>query len=365
MSVDRRGAIDALGGAGQSVWLDYLGRDILDDGTLRRLIEDGVSGETSNPSIFKKAIEHWKSYDEAFKRTARTQRDPLEIFYALALEDVQAAADLLRPIFDRTAGVDGYVSFQLEPRYAHDPDAQVREARRVFSSLDRPNVMIKVYGTEAGVEAVEELVADGVNVNITLLFAVPMYERVAEAYIRGLQRRSRQSQPVGVASVASFFVSRIDTAVDKLLPADSPLRGQAAVANAKLAYDSFRRIFADDAWSELSSLGARVQRPLWASTGTKDKSYSDVKYVEELVGRDTVNTLPLPTLDAFGDHGRVRADAVAVDVIAARETMDALRRAGIDLDAVTTELVDDGIEAFDADLRSILETLDARVKQVA
>ena len=359
-------SIEALHDAGQSVWLDYLGRDILDDGTLQRLIEDGIGGETSNPSIFKKAIEHWEHYDEAFKHLAVTQRDPLEIFYTLALEDVRAAADLLRPVYDRTAGVDGYVSFQLEPRYANDAGAQVREARRVFEALARPNVMIKVYGTEAGVDAVEELVADGVNVNITLLFAVPMYERVAAAYIRGLDRRRRQNQPVdSVASVASFFVSRIDTAVDKLLPEDSPLRGRAAVANAKLAYESFRRIFSGDTWSELSKQGAHVQRPLWASTGTKDKSYSDVKYVEELVGPDTVNTVPLPTLDAFRDHGHVRPEAISENVAEAIETFDALQTQGIDIDSVTAKLVEDGIAAFSADLGSLLETLENHLKQVA
>lgn len=358
--------LKALRDVGQSLWLDYLGRDILEDGTLKRLIELGVAGETSNPSIFKKAIEHWERYDEAFKAAAKKTPDPLQIFYALALEDVRAAADLLRPTFDRTGGLDGYVSFQLEPRHANDAAAQVREARRVFELLGRPNVMIKVYGTAAGVEAVEELVAAGVNVNITLLFAVAMYERVGSAYIRGLQRRSREGQSLdSVASVASFFVSRIDTAVDKVLAQDSPLRGRAAAANAKLAYDSFRRIFSGDAWNTLARAGARVQRPLWASTGTKDKSYSDVKYVEELVGADTVNTLPLATLDAFRDHGRVRSDAITDDVGGARDTMVALRSEGIDLDSVTSELVEDGIDAFAADLRSVLDTLTTRLKQVA
>jgi transaldolase len=343
--------------AGQSVWLDFLRRSLISEGGLERLMrEDGVSGVTSNPTIFRKAISGSPDYDEAVRVIAGVdERRPIDVFYDLALADVAMAADVFRFVYENTGGADGFVSFELEPRLAHDAIGSVEAAQALFQRIDRPNVMIKVPGTEEGVSAVEELTAIGVNVNITLLFSVELYEKVAVAYIRGLERHLEAGEPLDrIASVASFFVSRVDAAVDGLLPEGSPLRGTVAIANAKVAYQRFRQLFAGERWERLARAGGRVQRPLWASTGTKDPAYSDVLYVEELVGPDTVATVPEATLNAFRDHGFVRPGAVLEGLEKAERTLDLLPEHEIDLRAITDLLVDEGLEAFEADLAGLL-----------
>jgi transaldolase/glucose-6-phosphate isomerase len=350
--------------AGQSVWLDFLRRGLLTSGNLEhRLHHDAVTGVTSNPTIFGRAIAGSTDYDEAIARlAARGAHGPREVFYEIALDDIRMAADVFRPVHADTSGIDGYVSFELEPALAHDARGSIAAAHQLVEKIGKPNVMIKVPGTSAAIDAVEELTAAGVNVNITLLFSVDVYEQVARAYLSGLERRLTAGQPLdAVASVASFFVSRIDTAIDPLLPEGSPLQGGTAIANAKLAYQRFGEVFAGDRWERLARAGARVQRPLWASTGTKNPAYPDVYYVEALVGRDTVNTMPEATLDAFRDHGRVRPDAVLDRLEAAVAHMALLPEHGIDFDQVTARLLDDGLAAFDADLTKLLAAIEVKL----
>ena len=348
---------------GQSVWLDYIRRGLLSSGEVDRMVADGwITGMTSNPTIFDKAISESGDYEEALQAIIRMgEADPYDAFVALAAEDIQLAADALRPVYESTAAVDGYVSLEVPPGIEHDREATVAEALRLFRLVDRPNVMIKVPGTPAGVEALTELIAAGVNVNVTLLFSVAVYERVAAAYIAGLERRLEAGDPLDtIASVASFFVSRVDTAVDAQLPDDSPLRGQIAVANARHAYARFQAIFAGDRWERLANAGARPQRPLWASTGTKNPAYSDTLYVETLIFPHTVNTLPQATLDAVLDHLVVEP--------AGPETLDEAGRllgeaedAGIDLTAVTDKLLVDGLASFEDSYKALMAKLDRRL----
>ena len=357
-----------LRAAGQSVWLDYLRRGLITSGGLdHHLRHDAVTGVTSNPTILGRAIAGSTDYDEAIVRLAALgARDPREVFYELAVDDVRMAADVLRPVHEDTEWSDGFVSFELEPVFAHDTAGSVAAARDLVAKIGKPNVMIKVPGTPAGVAALEELTAEGVDVNVTLLFSVAVYEQVARAYIAGLERRHAAGEPLdAVASVASFFVSRIDTAIDPLLPEGSPLLGQAAIANAKLAYQRFRELFAGDRWERLAAAGARAQRPLWASTGTKNPAYPDTYYVEALVGRDTVNTMPEHTLAAFRDHGRVRPDAVLENLEAAEATFPILAEHGIDIDAVAARLLEEGIATFDADLAKLLAAIEAKLETSA
>ena len=350
--------IEALG---QSIWIDNLNRQLLDDGTLRGLIEDdGISGVTSNPTIFEKGMGHSDRYDDAFREVAADTDDPQEIFERLAYRDVWDACELLRPIFEETGGRDGYVSFELPASLAFDADGSVEAAVRHRDALDRPNVLIKVPGTEPGVRAFEELTARGVNVNVTLLFAVERYRDVAEAYLQGLERRMEAGEPVDrSASVASFFVSRVDTKVDKALEEKGreELRGKAAVANAKLAYAAFQEIFAGERWERLRAAGANVQRPLWGSTSTKNPDYPDTLYVDELIGPDTVNTMPDATLEAARDHA-TPARTVDREVEAAHTHMRAVRDAGVDVDEIVcVELVQEGVQAFAESYNSLLQTL--------
>lgn len=348
---------------GQSVWLDYIRRGLLSSGEVDRMVADGwITGMTSNPTIFDKAISESGDYEEALQAIIRMgEADPYDAFVALAAEDIQFAADALRPVYESTAAVDGYVSLEVPPGIEHDREATVAEALRLFRLVDRPNVMIKVPGTPAGVEALTELIAAGVNVNVTLLFSVAVYERVAAAYIAGLERRLEAGDPLDtIASVASFFVSRVDTAVDAQLPEDSGLRGQIAVANARHAYARFQAIFAGERWERLAEAGARPQRPLWASTGTKNPAYSDTLYVETLIFPHTVNTLPQATLDAVLDH--------LVAEPAGPETLDEAGRllaeaeaAGIDLTAVTDKLLVDGLASFEDSYKALMAKLDRRL----
>jgi transaldolase len=355
----------ALHEAGQSIWLDFLRRGLITGGGLARLIhEDGVTGVTSNPTIFAKAMVGSNDYDDAIGRIARRGTvQPLDVFYDLALDDIRMAADLFAPVYEQTAGADGFVSFELEARLAHDPQQSIAAAQDLVERIGRPNVMIKVPGTPEGVKVVEELTAAGINVNITLLFSVDMYWQVALAYMAGLERRLAAGRPLDrVASVASFFVSRIDTVVDPLLPGGSPLRGRVATANAKQAYQHFQHLFSGERWGRLAQAGARVQRPLWASTGTKNPSYSDVLYVEALIGRDTVNTMPEATLDAFRAHGRIRPDAILGGGREIGATLLRLAEQGIALDTVTAQLLDDGLAAFDADLAKVVGTIQSKLE---
>ena len=347
--------------AGQSVWLDFLRRSLITGGGLERLVrEDGISGMTSNPSIFGKAIGDSTDYDDAIRAIAdKDGRSPIEVFYDLAIADVQMAADVFLPSYHQAGGADGLVSFELEPRLAHDTSGSIEAATDLFARIGKPNIMIKVPGTDEGVPAVEELTARGVSVNITLLFSVAMYEQVAEAYLRGLERRVDKGQPLdGIVSVASFFVSRVDTAVDEQLPDGSSLRGKVAIANAQRAYRRFQAIFSGERWERLAAVGARVQRPLWASTSTKNSEYSDVRYVEELVGPDTVNTVPEATLNAFRDHGVVRPRAVIDGYDEAESVLSSLPEHGVDLDAITARLVEEGVDAFQADLDKLLGVIE-------
>ncbi len=345
-----------LSRAGQSVWIDYIRRSLLEGGGLRRLVEeDGVAGVTSNPTIFEKAIAGSPDYDAQLREVlaARPGIDNDSLFEALALDDIRAACAILRPVFDRTVGADGYVSFEVPASVANDTEATVGHARRLWKAIGRPNLMIKVPATAAGIPAIETLIAEGINVNITLMFSLDHYEQVAYAYIRGLRSCS---DPSRVASVASFFVSRVDTVVDKALerigtPEALALRGKAAVANSRLVYQRFREIFHGEPFGALRARGGRVQRPLWASTSTKNPAYRDVIYVEELVAPETVNTMPPATVDAFRDHGYVRGATAAEDPEAARALLAALARLGIDLGHVTDTLQLEGVAVVRAFLR--------------
>jgi transaldolase len=358
--------IEALG---QSIWIDNLNRQLLDDGTLRELVEqDGISGVTSNPSIFEKGMGPSDRYDDAFREALAETQDTQEIFERLALSDIRDAADVLRPTFDETDGQDGFVSFELPASLAFDVKGSVEAAVRLHDVIDRANVFIKVPGTGEGVEAFEELTARGINVNVTLLFAVERYREIADAYVRGLGRRVDAGEPVDrAASVASFFVSRVDTKVDAELErlGREDLRGKAAVANARIAYAAFGEIFSGPAWDRLVQAGAHVQRPLWASTSTKNPDYPDTLYVDELIGPDTVNTMPDATIKAARDHA-TPARTVDRGVDGARELMDELREIGVDVDdIVSRQLVDEGVEAFAKAYNSLLETLERKAGELA
>jgi transaldolase len=365
-NTNRLREIEALG---QAIWIDNLNRQLLDGGELEHLItEDGISGVTSNPTIFEKGMGRSDRYDDAFRDALEDTDDPQEIFERLAYADVRDAADLLRPVFEETQGQDGYVSFELPASLAFDAEGSIEAAVHHRDAIDRPNVLIKVPGTEPGVQAFEELTARGVNVNVTLLFAVERYREIAEAFLRGLERRLDSGESIErSASVASFFVSRVDTKVDAALEklGREDVRGLAAVANAKLAYAAFQEIFAGERWQRLADAGARVQRPLWGSTSTKNPDYSDTLYVDELIGPDTVNTMPDATIEAARDHG-TPARTVDRDVDAARRLMSELSEIGVDFDdIVLRQLVDEGVKAFAESYEDLLETLKQKASELA
>jgi transaldolase/glucose-6-phosphate isomerase len=344
-----------LEACGQSPWLDYLKRSLIEKGELRTLIErDGLKGITSNPSIFEKAIGESDEYQDALKQfLARADHSISEIYEHLAIDDIRAAADGLRPVYDSTHGRDGYISLECSPYLANDTEATIAEAQRLWKAVDRPNLMIKVPATPAGLPAIRQLTGRGLNINITLLFSVAVYEQVAEAYIGGLEELKKAGGDLSkIASVASFFVSRIDTAVDKRLDKLSDkavadrLRGKVAIANAKIAYTRYQALFAGKRWDALAAAGARTQRLLWASTSTKNPAYKDTMYIDALIGRDTINTIPPATMNAFRDHGHLRANAIEEDVAGARETLSGLERCGISLKGVTEQLIADGVQQF-------------------
>ena len=354
---------------GQSVWLDYIGRSLLTDGDFKRLIEeDGFRGVTSNPTIFEKAIGGSSDYDDALRLllAATPDTDARTLYDAMAIEDVRMAADLLRPAYDRSDGGDGFVSLEPPPQLTRDTRSTIAEVRRLWQAVNRPNLMIKVVATPEGVRAVEALIAEGININITLMFSLDHYEAVANAYIRGLQQCR---EPARVASVASFFVSRVDTEIDRALDAIGTadalaLRGTIAVANAKIVYRRFEEIFYGAHFADLKQRGARVQRPLWASTGVKNPNYRDVFYVEDLIGPDTVTTIPPATLDAFRNHGRVRGVTVAEGVDEARAALSRLAELGIDLQTIAEKLQLDGVAAFASGYDSVLAGLERKKQSI-
>jgi transaldolase len=357
--------LQTLHDAGVSIWLDTLSRELLDSGDFAGLIADcAVTGATSNPTIFAKAITGSNRYDDQLRvEAAAGVRDPQELFFTLALDDVRRAADLLRPAYEASHRRDGFVSFECTPDLADDTTATIEQAVELWNRLARPNVLIKVPATDAGIPAIEDLTARGINVNVTLLFSIARYEQVIDAYMAGLERRVSDGQPVAdIASVASFFVSRIDAKVDALLPADSDLRGRVAIANAHRAYDRYRARFADHRWHALRAAGAHTQRPLWASTGTKDPAYSDVVYVEELIAPNVINTMPEATLRAFADHGRATRPASE----RTGEPEEILRRAedaGIELAAITERLERDGVESFCASYHDLLRCIETKLRR--
>ena len=339
---------------GQSIWYDNISRDLLVSGEIESLIRQGVTGLTSNPTIFEKAVSGSADYDDALSATAREGLDTKNSYESLAIEDIRAAADLLRSTFDRTEGLDGYASLEVSPTLAYNTEATIAEAQRLFTALNRPNAMIKVPATPEGIPAVRHLIGQGVNINVTLIFSLEAHRQVMEAYISGLEDLAHSGGNISkVASVASFFVSRVDVAVDALLEERAQqgqqdvkaLMGKAAIANAKLAYQSFKAVFGGDRFAVLQANGARVQRPLWGSTGTKNSSYSDVLYIDSLIGEDTINTVPPATLTAFIEHGQAKA-TLEQDVADSEQTMKALAAAGVSIDKVTNKLLTDGVKSF-------------------
>lgn len=351
-----------LSGLGQSIWLDFINRSLIKSGELARYVQNGLRGVTSNPAIFEKAITGSDEYDEQIQKLALEGRSAQEIYETLAIDDIRMAADILHPVFKDTEGADGYISLEVNPHLAHDKDESIKEAKRLFGSVDRPNLMIKIPATAEGILATQELITDGVNVNVTLIFSMAQYDMVAEAYISALEKRAAKVYDLmQIASVASFFVSRIDVMVDEMLdklntPEADSLKGKIGIANAKLAYRHFKETFGGPRWEFLADKKACVQRVLYGSTSTKNPDYSDVMYVDNLIGKDTVNTIPPETLEAFVDHGTV-ALSLESDLDQARDQLDRLGKLGIDLDDVTRKLLDEGIEKFNKPYDKLIETI--------
>ncbi len=370
--------LQELHDVGQSIWLDSIDRRMLHDGELeRRIREDALTGMTSNPTIFQKALASSNAYDEQIVAAEEDGPTSWELFELLETTDVRDACDRFAGVYSSTRGADGYVSIEISPGVSHNAEAAVEEARRLWKTVDRPNVMVKVPGTPKGAIAVRRLISEGINVNITLLFAIEAHERVIEAYMAGLEDRVKARQPIdGLASVASFFVSRVDTEIDKRLdgliakatPTEKErlqmLKGRAAIANAKLAYRLFRQKFAGPRWEALAKQGARVQRPLWASTSTKNPAYRDVMYVEELVGPDTVDTMPPATIEAFDDHGVV-ARTVDKKIAVAEGILKEIEAVGIPIRDVTQKLLDDGIASFQKSFDELIAGLESKIGSLA
>ena len=368
------GTLNDLSAAGTAVWLDFVDRKFLNEGGLEKLVaEDAATGVTSNPSIFEKAMGHGDAYDAALADFDKANPDASTMarYEHLAIQDIQAAADTLRPVYDRLNAKDGYVSLEVSPYLANDTDATRAEAVKLWEAVDRPNLMIKIPGTDAGVPAIAATIDRGINVNVTLLFSIEAYKKVAMAYVEGLEKRAARGEAIDrIASVASFFVSRIDSKIDDKITAMkktstdeadalSALQGKVAIANAKMAYAWYREFVASDRWQALAAKGAMPQRLLWASTGTKNPDYSDVLYIETLAGPDTVNTMPPKTMDAFRDHGTV-ADTLTQDVDGARHVMAEAQRLGLDLDGVTDLLVVEGVDSFAKSFDDLLESIAAK-----
>jgi transaldolase len=359
---------------GQSVWLDDIDRGQLRSGLFGRLVdEDGLAGATGNPTIFEHSITHDTTYDEQMQQLLKEGKGPKEIYEALAMTDERTVADLLRPIYYQANGQDGFVSIEVSPYLAHDTEGTLAEVRRFWHTIDRPNLMVKIPSTPAGVPAIRRAIASGININITLIFSLENYRQVAEAYLGALEEREASGKDIShIASVASFFVSRVDVLVDQLLEEKikattesaqqqqlKALRGRAAIANARLAYQEFKHLFGGSRFAALKQRGAHVQRPLWASTGAKNPAYRDVRYVEELVGPDTVNTMPLKTLDAFRDHGQVRL-SIEENLLQAQAEMAALEEVGIHYDQVTRQLQEEGVQKFIDSFQKLFQCIESK-----
>jgi transaldolase len=359
--------LQELADHGQSVWIDYLSRPFVQDGDLAGLVDQGVEGVTSNPTIFQGAIAEGDAYDQQIREIVEGgESEPKEIFIALAGADIRDACDVLRRVYDDGDGKDGYVSFEVDPNLAHDTEATCEEAKRLHGLIDKPNLFIKIPATEEGLPAIEETIAAGIPVNVTLIFSLERHKAVAEAYVRGLQRLADSGGDLSrVASVASFFVSRVDSEADKRLDeAGHPeLKGKLAIANAKLAYQTYKEVFSGEAWEALEAKGASKQRCLWASTSTKNPDYRDVIYVEELVGRDTVNTMPRATVEAVLDHGEIR-DSLEEDVDGAKQLLKDLEAAGIDYDDVVATLEKEGVQKFADSFKELFADIESKRDQL-
>ncbi len=349
---------------GQSIWLDYIRRSLITSGELKGLIDKGLRGMTSNPSIFEKAINGSSDYDESLK--SFKGKSAYEIYENLVIEDIVNAADTFRPVYEETNGLDGYVSLEANPELAYDTDGTIAEIRYLFKAVNRPNVMFKVPATSPGIPAIEKLISEGININITLIFSLSHYNAVANAFISGLEKLDANGGDISkVASVASFFVSRIDTVVDKELEklGNTELQGKIAIACAKMVYERFQEIFNTDRWNRLASKGARVQRPLWGSTSTKNPKYSDLIYVDNLIGKHTVNTLPLNVLEAFLDHGRVEL-TIENGLQEAKDQIKQLEELGIDLDSITEDLQKKGVNAFAESFNALINSISEKSKEI-
>ncbi|HEY7544449.1 MAG TPA: transaldolase [Blastocatellia bacterium] len=367
-----------LNALGQSIWFDNIERKLITQGELKRMIEeDAISGITSNPAIFEKAISNSDEYADQLRELVEQNKTAMEIYESLATTDIRMAADTLAPVYEKTEGVDGFVSLECSPLLARDTRATIEEVRRLWQWLDRPNVMIKIPGTEEGMPAIEQCIYEGININITLLFSLASYDATIEAYLRGLERRASEGKPVtGIASVASFFVSRIDTAIDKRLEQMineskdeeerarlGSLMGRIAIANARMAYQRFKEVFHGPRFRALADKGARVQRPLWASTSTKNPAYKDIYYVEALIAPQTIDTLPPQTLAAFRDHGKVRI-SIEDNLDEDRALLRLLEEVGISLDEVTAQVLNDGVRLFAEPFEKLLRTIDAKRAEI-
>ncbi len=367
--------IEELAAFGQSIWLDSISRSMIESGELRKMIDDGLRGMTSNPTIFDKAISSGHDYDEKIKELHSQGKSTFEIYDDLTVRDVQDAADLFKPVYEKTGGLDGYVSLEINPKLAFQTEETISEGVRLYKKVNRENVMFKVPATDAGIPAITELLSQGINVNITLIFSMEQYIQTAEAYIKGLQKLLDNNGDISkMASVASVFVSRIDSAIDKLIDEKisaeqsddikkklSSVRGKAAVANSRLIFQKYGEIFGGAEFSRLLENGARVQRVLWGSTGTKDPDYSDIKYVTEIMGKPTVNTLPEKTLDAFVDHG-VIGETLTQNVKESKEAIDVLNDFGINMNEVCAGLLDAGVISFEKSFDSLLNTIEVKNK---
>ncbi|MGH2445266.1 MAG: transaldolase [Candidatus Limnocylindria bacterium] len=353
----------------QSPWIDFIDRELISSGKLKQMVDDGIRGLTSNPTIFAKAVATGQ-YDDLIRREIESGDDARRIYQEIAVADVGDAADILRSVYDDAGGADGFASIEVEPDLADDTDGTLARARELWKLLERPNVFVKIPATEAGIPAIEAAIADGININVTLMFSVEVYRRVARAYIAGLRKRVERGEDISrVASVASFFVSRVDTKVDKYLTdADTrgalEARGRAAIANAKLAYEAYGEIFGGDEFADLRAAGARVQRCLWASTSTKNPDYRDVLYVEELIGPETVDTMPLDTITAFLDHGNIER-TLDRDVPGAHQAIREVEASGISMDRVTDELITEGVASFAKSFDDLIETIESKRKELA
>lgn len=370
--------LQQLQSLGQSVWYDNIDRSQLASGQFKHMLdEDSITGVTANPTIFEKSISSGHAYDEQMNQLISAGKGTNEIYEALIIQDIRTVADILRPIYNRTNGLDGYVSLEVSPELAHDTDGTIKDVRRFYKMVDRPNLMIKIPGTPEGIPAIRQALLEGINVNITLIFSLDTYREVAEAYISALEERNGEGKDIStIGSVASFFVSRVDTLVDKLLEdkakaaSDSAeqqklksLAGKAAIANARIVYQEFKKIFYSPRFESLKHSGAHVQRPLWASTSTKNPAYRDVLYAEELIGPDTVDTMPLETVEKFSDHGQVRM-SIEDNSSQAHTELDALEQAGIHYDQVTQQLQDEGVQKFADSFHQLFKGIDDKKQAI-